>query len=298
MVEDDVVKNMGFLADAIYGNKNNIRDPGSPENGIDELTGRKTQREINQIRDKLEKSLPDKDVISVLLATNMISVGIDIDRLSLMTVNGQPKSATEYIQATGRIGRRAEFPGSVFVLLNPYKPRDLSHYENFVGFHNTMQKHVEPSSLTPFSIPAYTRAIHAVFISMMRLSNHFLAEKTQANDFEISEGESATKFLLDRFKSVEQVDENSQSYKDFEKKVVTFQEQWQKFIQEVDDNTSLDETVWYNNPYDPYHKEQEKNPSVLMIEFAKRGEQKSDKFPISTPESFRDVEQQLEMEYV
>ena len=298
LVEDDVVKNMGFLADAIYGNKNNIRDPGSPENGIDELTGRKTQREINEIRDKLEKSLPDKDVISVLLATNMISVGIDIDRLSLMTVNGQPKSATEYIQATGRIGRRAEFPGSVFVLLNPYKPRDLSHYENFVGFHNTMQKHVEPSSLTPFSIPAYTRAIHAVFISMMRLSNHFLAEKTQANDFEISEGESATKFLLERFKSVEQVDENSQSYKDFEKKVVTFQEQWQKFIQEVDDNTSLDETVWYNNPYDPYHKEQEKNPSVLMIEFAKRGEQKSDKFPISTPESFRDVEQQLEMEYV
>ena len=298
LVEDDVVKNMGFLADAIYGNKNNTRDPGTPENGIDELTGRKTQREINEIRDKLEKSLPDKDVISVLLATNMISVGIDIDRLSLMTVNGQPKSATEYIQATGRIGRRAEFPGSVFVLFNPYKPRDLSHYENFGGFHNTMQKHVEPSSLTPFSIPAYTRGIHAVFISMMRLSNHILAEKKSANDFEVSDGESATKFLLERFMSVEQVDETSQSYKDFEKKIVTFQEQWEKFIHDVDDDTSLAETVWYNNPYDPYHKEQEKNPSVLMIEFAKRGEQKSDKFPISTPESFRDVEQQLEMEYV
>ncbi len=298
LVEDDVVKNMNFLADAIYGNKNNVRDPGSPENGIDELTGRKTQREINEIRDKLEKSLPDKDVISVLLATNMISVGIDIDRLALMTINGQPKSATEYIQATGRIGRRAESPGSVFVLFNPYKPRDLSHYENFEGFHNTMQKHVEPSSLTPFSIPAYTRGIHAVFISMMRLSNNHLAEKKSANDFTIDDGESATKFLLERFKSVEQVDEDSSSFKDFKKKIITFQEQWTKFIHDVAEDTSLTETVWYNNPYDPYHKEREKNPSVLMIEFAKRGEQKSDQFPISTPESFRDVEQQLEMEYV
>jgi|APSaa5957512535_1039671.scaffolds.fasta_scaffold03816_2 hypothetical protein len=298
LVEDDVVMNMRFLADAIYGNKKDVRDPGTPENGIDELTGRKTQREINEIRDKLEKSLPDKDVISVLLATNMISVGIDIDRLALMTVNGQPKSATEYIQATGRIGRRPESPGSVFVLFNPYKPRDLSHYENFAGFHNTMQKHVEPSSLTPFSIPAYTRGIHAVFISMMRLSNSFLAEKKSANNFTIADGKLATKFLLDRFKTVELTDDDSSSFKDFKTKIVTFQEEWEKFIRDVEDDSSLVETVWYNNPYDKWHGDKEKNPSVLMIEFAKRGKQESDQFPISTPESFRDVEQQIEMEYV
>jgi len=289
---------MNFLADAIYGNKKDVRDPGTPEDGIDELTGRKTQREINEIRDKLEKSLPDKNVISVLLATNMISVGIDIDRLALMTVNGQPKSATEYIQATGRIGRRPESPGSVFVLFNPYKPRDLSHYENFSGFHNTMQKHVEPSSLTPFSIPAYTRGIHAVFISMMRLSNHFLAEKKSANNFSIADGELATKFLLDRFKTVELTDDDSSSFKDFKTKLITFQEEWEKFIRDVDDDSSLVETVWYNNPYNKWHDDKGKNPSVLMVEFAKRGKQESDQFPISTPESFRDVEQQIEMEYV
>lgn len=298
LVEDDVVKNMNFLADSIYENKHNVRNPGAPGSGIDELTGRKTQREINEIRDKLEKSLPDNDVISVLLATNMISVGIDIGRLSLMTINGQPKSTTEYIQVTGRIGRRQKSPGSVFVLFNPYKPRDLSHYENFGGFHNTMQKHVEPSTLTPFSIPAYTRGIHAVFISMMRLSNNYLAGKKSANDFKITDGELATKFLLDRFKSVEQVNDDSSSFKEFKKKIITFQEQWTKFIHDVTEDTSLVDTVWYNNPYDPYHKEAEKNPSVLMIEFAKRGEQYSDQFPISTPESFRDVEQQIEMEYV
>jgi hypothetical protein len=161
-----------------------------------------------------------------------------------------------------------------------------------------MQKHVEPSSLTPFSIPAYTRGIHAVFISMMRLSNHFLAEKKSANNFTIADGKLATKFLLDRFKTVELTDDDSSSFKDFKTKLVTFQEEWEKFIRDVDDDSSLVETVWYNNPYDKWHDDKEKNPSVLMVEFAKRGKQESDQFPISTPESFRDVEQQIEMEYV
>ena len=297
LVEDDVAQNINFLADAVYQNQFDARDLGTPENGIDELTGRKTQKEINDIRDKLEKSLPDQDVISVLLATSMISVGIDIDRLALMVVNGKPKTVTEYIQATGRIGRRSTSPGSVFVLFNPYKPRDLSHYENFGGFHSMMQKHVEPSTLTPFSIPAYNRALHAVLIAMIRLSDPLLAEKTTAGDFRMSHGDAATKFILERFKSVEQVDDDSESYKVFKTKLITLQEQWEKFIRDVANNTSLHEPVWYNNPYNKWTDE-EPNPSVLMIEFAKRGEQETDTFPLSTPESLRDVEQQIEMEYV
>ena len=298
MVEDDVKDKIEFLSDTIYQNRYENRDPGTPENGIDELTGRKTQMEINQIRDKLEKSLPDTDVISVLLATNMIATGIDIDRLSLMAINGQPKTVTEYIQASGRIGRREDFPGSVFVLFNPYKPRDLSHYENFGGFHNNMQKHVEPSTLTPFSIPSYTRALHAVLIAMIRLSNPFLAEKTTAHNFTIDDGDEPCRFILDRFKSVEQVDEDSNSYKAFEKKIITFMERWVLFSNSVEKNTTLHDPVWYNNPYDKWHDSEPKNPSVLMIEFAKRGEQRTDEFPQSTPESLRDVEQQIDMEYV
>lgn len=296
LVEDDVVDLMNFLSDFRYGDKNMARNPGTPENGIEELTGRKTQREINEIRDKLEKSLPNKDVISVLLATNMISVGIDIGRLSLMVVNGQPKTATEYIQSTGRVGRRSNSPGIVFVLFNPHKPRDLSHYENFGGFHSTMQKYVEPSTLTPFSIPAYTRGLHAVLISMIRLSNPFLAEKTCADKFTREDGKDATNFILDRFKSVEQVDEKSPSFEMFRRKLVTLQEEWEKFIRCVEKEES-EHTVWYNNPYNS-RDEKPKNDNVLMIEFARHGEQKSDSFPLSTPESLRDVEQQIELEYV
>ena len=295
LVEDDVVQTINFLAKTIH--RSSRRDPGSPENGIEELTSRNTQEGIKAIRDKLERSLPSEDVISVLLATNMISVGIDIDRLALMSVNGQPKSTTEYIQSTGRIGRRPESPGIVFVTFNPYKPRDLSHYENFNGFHGMMQKYVEPSTLTPFSIPACNRALHAVFISMIRLSNPRLAEKTAANDFRMSDGYSAREFMLRRFKSVEQVGEDSDTFKAFETTLITLQEMWEKFIKDTENDTSSYNDVWYNNPYNKW-QEDEPNENVLMVEFAKRGETKSDTFPRSTPESLRDVERQIKMEYV
>ena len=295
LVEDDVVRNIEFLAKNIHNNS--PRDPGTPENGIEELRGSKTQKEINEIRDRLERSIPDKDVISVLLATNMISVGIDIDRLALMSVNGQPKSATEYIQATGRVGRRPESPGIVFVVLNPYKPRDLSHYENFNGFHGMMQKYVEPSTLTPFSIPARKRALHSVFISMIRLSNPLLADKKSANNFKISDGRDATKFMLNRFKSIEQVNDDSYSFRAFEAELITLQEQWAKYIKDVENDASSGDDVWYNNPYDKW-KRGESNRNVLMVGFAKYGESRSDSFPRSTPESLRDVEQQIKMEYV
>ena len=299
LVEDDVIKNIDTLADAIYDKPDSARDPGSPERGIDELTARKTQGEINVIRDKLERTLynsPD-DVVNILLATKMISVGIDIPRLSLMVVNGQPKTATEYIQVTGRIGRDKKAPGIVFVLFNPYKPRDLSHYQNFDGFHRTMQKHVEPLSLTPFSIPAYTRGLHAVLIAMIRLTDKYMSGQKDADKFEMKFGKDATEFILSRFKSVEKVNEDSTSYKNFKTKLMTLQEQWEKFIKDTDDDPDLHEDVWYNNPYDPYHGEETKNPSVLMIEFAQQGEQESDSYPLRTPESLRDVEQQLKMRY-
>ncbi len=297
LVEDDVVQHMNFLTSAIHQSRYESRLLGTPEDGIYELTGRKTQREINEIRTNLEKSLPDRDVISVLLATNMISVGIDIDRLALMAVNGQPKTVTEYIQATGRIGRRSGSPGSVFILFNPHKSRDLSHYENFIGFHSTMQRHIEPSTLTPFSIPSYNRALHAVLIAMIRHTNQYLAENNTASNFKISDGKIATNFILDRFKAVEQVDDSANSYIEFKKRLDTLQEEWEKFSEDVENDTSVVDPIWYYNPYDKW-KNRPKNPNVLMAVFAERGGQKSDRFPLSTPESLRDVEQHIEMVYV
>ena len=104
--------------------------------------------------------------LDVLLATNMISVGVDVPRLGLMVVGGQPKTTAEYIQASSRVGRK--FPGLVCTVFNWARPRDLSHYETFEHYHSTFYKHVEALSVTPFSAGATARGLAALLVSLVR----------------------------------------------------------------------------------------------------------------------------------
>lgn len=139
----------------------------------DELTSRVSTTELNETLDKLEKIEYSKEneaakryASNVLLATNMISVGIDVARLNVMLMIGQPKLTSEYIQASSRVGR--SFPGVAFVQYDATKSRDRSHYERFRSYHESLYRFVEPTGATPFSRPARERALHAVLISMMR----------------------------------------------------------------------------------------------------------------------------------
>jgi hypothetical protein len=134
-----------------------------------ELTSRVSTDQVAEARRRLESVFGGEgEIVDTALATNMISVGLDIARLGLMLVQGQPKTAAEYIQATSRVGRDPERPGLVVTILNLHKPRDRTHYEQFCQFHRTFYRAVEATSVTPWSARALDRALAAIVVAIAR----------------------------------------------------------------------------------------------------------------------------------
>lgn len=141
---------------------------------LEELTSRVSSDDIKQILRRLfvthdpKRAKDDERPVDLLLATNMISVGVDVPRFGSMIVVGQPKATAEYIQATSRVGRDPRGPGLVITLYNWARPRDLSHYETFEHYHATFYRHVEPLSVTPFSERALDKGLTGVLVSAVR----------------------------------------------------------------------------------------------------------------------------------
>jgi hypothetical protein len=137
---------------------------------VEELSANVRGTKIPEILSRLEVSYEKKEkVIDILPCTNMISVGVDVSRLGLMLIVGQPKTTAEYIQASSRIGRDAERPpGLVFTLYRSAMPRDRSHYENFEAYHGALYRAVEPTSVTPYAPPSRDRALHAALVIVIR----------------------------------------------------------------------------------------------------------------------------------
>jgi hypothetical protein len=147
-----------------------------------ELTSREKAGSIKEAKDRLSQPHTSPEHVDVLLASNMISVGVDIDRLGLMVVAGQPKTTSEYIQASSRVGR--QHPGLVVTCFNVRRPRDRSHYERFVSYHQSFYRYVEATSLTPFSGPALDRGLSGTLLAMARLGDAKLTPPTSAMEIE------------------------------------------------------------------------------------------------------------------
>ncbi|MFF4951820.1 helicase-related protein [Streptomyces chattanoogensis] len=137
------------------------------DDSVVELTSNIPRAAQPRLLERLGKSFKQPGSVSFLATTNMLSVGVDVPRLGLMLMNGQPKTTSEYIQATSRVGRR-HVPGLIVTLFRSTKPRDRSHYESFGVYHRSLYRHVEPTSVTPWSMPSRKRALHAVLTILVR----------------------------------------------------------------------------------------------------------------------------------
>jgi hypothetical protein len=130
-----------------------------------ELSSRKGSGELPRILAQLERRLPG-EATDAVFATSMFGTGVDVGRLSLMLVNGQPKTTSAYVQASGRVGRVRG--GLVVTFLRASRPRDLSHYEFFCGYHSRLHSFVEPVPVMPFSSGARARACGPVAVAIVR----------------------------------------------------------------------------------------------------------------------------------
>ncbi len=150
---------------------------------IAQLTSQSTAQENARTFDRLEAPRGAADCLDAVLATNMISVGVDVDRLAAMVINGQPLTTAEYIQASSRIGR-AGVPGLVFANYYRHQARSLSHYENFRPYHESFYRFVEPTSVTPFTYQVRKRALHAALVMALRHGCDALTANTAASGFD------------------------------------------------------------------------------------------------------------------
>lgn len=186
LMQDDVTDSIALYAAA-------RSEKARPLSNVEELTSRRTQEEIREMLDLLDIKVGAPGAVDAVLATNMVSVGVDISRLGLMLVNGQPKTIAEYIQSTSRVGR-GDVSGLVVSVLNNAKARDRSHFETFCSWHRTLYRDVEATSVTPFASRARDRALHAALVAAIRHLAPDMLESPRMDD----DAEEKAMDLIDR----------------------------------------------------------------------------------------------------
>jgi len=251
LVEDDVIEFIGRTA-ARFGTYGDGRKISKP----DELTSRITTTDLNETLDKLEKNEYRKEnknskPSDIVLATNMISVGIDISRLNVMLMVGQPKLTSEYIQASSRVGR--EYPGVSFILYDSSRSRDRSHYEQFQQYHSSFYRYVEPTGITPFSDPARERTISSILIALIRNLEEDLRLEDTPGIFNIvkynNSIEKIKKIIIDRNKNINErlgleLEDNSE---DIENEINQILTKWENWAEVYKNNLVYGEKAIVNN---------------------------------------------------
>ena len=225
-VIDDIQSRHNFLKGTKFKDIYEINEPENISyNEYQELTSRIPSESIGEVLLELENKYPKdktKRVYDFLLASNMISVGVDVGRLGTMIVVGQPKLTAEYIQATSRVGRST--PGLVITTYNQAKSRDRSHFEQFYQYHQTFYKYVEATSLTPFADRARDRALQTVYVMLCRYWIEDLRENTAAKNYKTDDPrlKQVREYILN---CVNKID--AQEYENVKKELEKIEEEWE-----------------------------------------------------------------------
>ncbi|MEQ1573886.1 MAG: helicase-related protein [Vicinamibacterales bacterium] len=199
---------------------------------VEELTSRLSQAEIVGMMDRLATPYAEVEnkALDVCLASNIIEVGVDIDRLSLMGVVGQPKTTAQYIQVTGRVGRKWwERAGLIVTIYNPSKSRDRSHFEQFHSYHRRLYERVEPTSATPFALSAIQRALPGALIAWARQHSNASVRNYAAYDSAL---ESGYALLRQRCELVQSAEDQGRSLQELERVSQELQTKWGQNPQE------------------------------------------------------------------
>jgi hypothetical protein len=194
-----------------------------------ELTSRESTDKVANAKHRLSKPFGSDEFVNVAIATNMISVGLDITRLGLMLVFGQPKTTSEYIQASSRVGR-GKTPGLVVTLYNIHRHRDRSLYEKFVSYHQSYYRDVETTSVTPFSTKALDKGLAGTYLSMVRHLVTGMKANDKANEIVQKKNEIrevVSKVIIERFKAANQ-DATEITIAALERRLASLLDDWEK----------------------------------------------------------------------
>lgn len=276
MVSDDIPRSIRFYA-------NKLKSSPRPIENQEELTSRVSSVEIPEKLEKLSITL-ETDILQgtpldVLLASNMISVGMDIPRLGLLIVNGQPKTTAEYIQATSRVGRT--HPGIIFVVFNSGRPRDLSHFEHFSGYHTALYRSVEATSVTPWSPRARDKALHAVFASAVR---HLVSDmKDDGDAIKFDPDDTEVELIVEKLLSRAATSEFPVNLEDIERQIRLLESHWKRMADSHKKDAQKFEYFARRAPY----RQQPINPHLMRA-----AEEVFDDHGMiwRTPNSMREVE--------
>jgi hypothetical protein len=253
-----------------------------------ELTSRLKAGEIRDAKVDLERAFTTPEHVDVVLASNMISVGVDIDRLGLMVVAGQPKTTSEYIQASSRVGR--SHPGLVVTCYNVRRPRDRSHYERFAAYHAAFYRYVEATSLTPFSGPALERGLAAALVAMVRLGEPAMTPASGA--MEIGEHRAAADACVDEVAeragdhvSYADAEDHERATKAVAARARKIVDAWEKIV------TAARHEAAAKKSYSPFDRDKAAGKPLLFgVTDDDRPPIESDEARFSAPTSMRDVE--------